>query len=272
MATSRENFIAKCDEIYNAQPAYKHGASDKSQCDCIGMIKYALRENGVKFSTTGSNYTARNHTTGLRAINSAADLHAGDIVLKALNPGDEGYALPEKYRQGGSQYNGDLRDYNHIGIVRSVNPLCIEHMTSPSAKRDSKIGRWKFTGSLKSEYVSGGEPSPSPSPTPEPSITEAIVYAESGTTVNMRKKPNGDLLERVPIGTAVQVLEPGDPWSKIAYTDKRKARWVGYMMSKFLISEAPPVEETCAIIIEGITLAEAQELKTKYPQATIEVG
>ena len=88
----------------------------------------------------------------------------------------------------------------------------------------------------------------------------------------MRKKPNGDLLERVPIGTAVQVLEPGDPWSKIAYTDKRKARWVGYMMSKFLISEAPPVEETCVIIIEGITLAEAQELKAKYPQATIEVG
>lgn len=275
MATTRDKFIARCDEIYNAQPTYKHGASDLNECDCIGMIKYSLRKNGVSFSTTGSNYTARNNMEDFREIHSASDLKRGDVVFKAIEPGESGYDLPAKYKQGGSGYNGDLRDYNHIGIVRSVNPLEIEHMTSPSAKRDPKVGRWRFTGSLKKNLISDDAPDPGPEPTPPtPTSDTAVVWAEKGETVNMRKSKStgAALVERVPIGWTVKVLENDGTWAKIAYTDKRHATWYGYMMTQFLKFEEEPVGDLVSITIDDISLEEAQALKEKYPNAQITVG
>ena len=44
MSTTRAKFISKCQEIVDAKPEYKLGRSDKKQCDCIGMVKYGLRE------------------------------------------------------------------------------------------------------------------------------------------------------------------------------------------------------------------------------------
>lgn len=61
--------------------------------------------------------------------------------------------------------------------------------------------------------------------------TQAKVFAPTGSTVNLRKTPSlrGSLIVRVPIGTIVEVKEPGEDWCKIKYGKK-----VGYMMSKFL--------------------------------------
>ena len=236
MATTREQYVAKCNEIYEAQPTYKVGASDKNECDCIGMTKYGLRENGVKFSTTGTNYTMRNQVENVREINSVSDLAVGDVVFKALEPGDSNYALPDKYKPGGSGYNGDLRDYNHIGTVKSVNPLQIIHMTSPSAKCDTKIGRWRFCASLKKEYISD-EPGPGPEPPvpPEPAKTK-YVYAENGKPVNLRKSPNkgAALVDRIPVGEEVEWLKGEDGWSYLKWKGK-----YGWMMDEFLVDEMP---------------------------------
>lgn len=62
-----------------------------------------------------------------------------------------------------------------------------------------------------------------------------IVSAPSGKTVNMRAEPNSSasILQAIPIGSTVEVLETNGAWSKIKYlaTD-------GYMMTKFLTNES----------------------------------
>ena len=238
MATTVTKFVDKCEDIVKAKPEYELGHSSKKKCDCIGMIKYSLRENGVQFSTTGTNWTERNQVTDVRKITSASVLRVGDVVFKAKYPGDEGYNLPTKYCKGGSAYNGDLTDYCHIGVVKSVDPLRIIHMTSPTAKTDTKIGKWAYAAELDSKYVNYGstpskpvEPS-KPDPEPEPVGDTAIVTAPSGKWVKMRKEPSTKcrLYDEVPVGATVTVVTNGYEWTKINY-GKRKG-W--YMMTRYL--------------------------------------
>lgn len=247
MATTREKFVERCMDIVEAKPKYQLGCETKTACDCIGMVKYGLHHNGVSFSTSGTNWTFRNQVDNKRRINSAADLRFGDVVFKAREPGDSGYALPGKYKPGGSGYNGDLTDYCHIGVVKSVSPLRIIHMTGPTAKTDTSIGKWKWAASLKSSYISDGaepapepkpapDPGPSPEPTPEPAPIpggeKATVHAESGSWVKMRREPSTRcrLWDEVPIGATVYIVEFGYDWCKIDYG--RRKGW--YMMTKFL--------------------------------------
>jgi hypothetical protein len=277
MPTTIEKYIAGCNEIVDAKPAYKNGASSITECDCIGMDKYSIRKNGVKFSTSGTNYSARNQVNNLRVIHSASDLSVGDIVFKANEPSDSGYDLPAKYQPGGAQYNGDLRDYYHIGTVESVSPLRIIHMTSPTAKTDTKIGKWGFVAEWKKEFISDSpspapepspEPEPQPEPEPEPAQMTAVVFAPTGTTVNMRSSPKvtAPLIERVPIGETVDVLEKGDEWSRV------KWKWYkGYMKNQFLIFEDTP-QNWYTVTISGLTKEQADGLCSEYPNAEVTVG
>lgn len=240
MATTKEKFVAGCEIIVKAKPKYDLGCSSTTKCDCIGMVKYSLHHNDVSFTTTGTNWTFRNQVTDIRVIRSASDLKVGDVVFKLKEKQEHGYNLPFKYRPGGSAFNGDLNDYCHIGVVKSVSPLRIIHMTSPTAKTDTAIGRWKRAARLKSAYVDYGEsPSPSPSPAPEPAPeptpggNPATVYAEHGQWVKMRKEPSTSckLYDEVPVGAKVTINEFGYEWCKISYG--RRKGW--YMMTKFLI-------------------------------------
>lgn len=89
----------------------------------------------------------------------------------------------------------------------------------------------------------------------------ATVTAPTGSTVNLRKEPGGDLLNRVPVGTLVNVLaEAGAGWAKVeAGSD------VGYMQTAFLLKDgaqgsedpnqtapAPKFEEKVIELLEGI--------------------
>jgi hypothetical protein len=153
MPTTPDKFISKCEEIVQAKPAYKNGASSRKECDCIGMDKYAFRECKVPFSSTGTNYTVRNQMRDFHRINSAEDLIPGAAVFKARSPGDPHYDLPAKYQPGGAGYNKDLTDYYHIGTVKSTSPLRIIHMTSPTAKVDTDWRKWDFVGLWDAKYI-----------------------------------------------------------------------------------------------------------------------
>ena len=241
MSTTTQKFLDRCMDIYNAKPDYALGCSSLKKCDCIGMIKYSLRENGVSFSTTGTNWTMRNQVDNARKITGVSALKVGDVVFKAKDPGDSGYNLPSKYRKGGSAYNGDLKDYCHIGAVKSVSPLRIVHMTGPTAKMDETIGKWKYAAELKKQYISDAEPAPEPSPSPEPEPTptpetdKAIVWAEKGEWVKMRKEPSTkcNLYEEIHVGSEVTVLVRGYEWTRISFGWRKG--W--YMMTKFLKTE-----------------------------------
>lgn len=65
----------------------------------------------------------------------------------------------------------------------------------------------------------------------EEALYQATVTASSGKTVNLRKAAgtSAAVLERVSIGTTVDVIEEGAEWCKI-----RTANNTGFMMARFL--------------------------------------
>ena len=98
---------------------------------------------------------------------------------------------------------------------------------------DTKIGKWNYAARLRplvnaGAYAASSTEPEAPIPT---SGTQAKVTAPSGGTVNMRRTPklSGALIMRIPLGTIVNIIEPGEEWCKITYGNK-----TGYMMAKFL--------------------------------------
>lgn len=224
-----EAWLNKVDEIAAEGPSYKlgHDGSDGT-CDCIGLIIGALNRCGIKWpGIHGSNWAARNAMAWMLPVADAGDLSVGDIVYKAKRPGETGYALPDRYAK-----DPDRSDYYHVGVVRSVEPLRIVHCTSPGGVvTDTKLGKWAYRGGLSligeaddtGKEVAGME--------------MATVTAESGSTVNMRSAPHGALVDRVPVGSVVQVMqvtgEPGSQWAQVDYRGK-----AGWMDVSFLRMEA----------------------------------
>ena len=79
------------------------------------------------------------------------------------------------------------------------------------------------------------EPQVIPEQTEEP-VGNAAVYAENGKTVNLRSRPNtsAQLVDRVPVGTVVQVAETArndknERWSRVTANGK-----TGYMLADYL--------------------------------------
>lgn len=230
MQMTVDQFVNGCDDIIIAKPKYELGCSDTKKCDCIGMVKYSARKNNVAFSTSGTNDTFRTKVTNIRKLSSVSVLKRGDVVFKAKNPDASGYNLPSKYKKGGSGYNGDLTDYTHIGVVKSVNPLKIIHMTSPTSKTDTVIGNWKYTAELNIvNYNSGSDIEDGKDKVVS---NKAIVVAEKGLWVKMRAQPTTkcSLYDNIAVGSEVTILSENGDWVQISY-GKRKG-W--YMMSKFL--------------------------------------
>ena len=226
-------FLEKVQVIKNLNPKRREpGDGSDGYCDCIGLIIGAIRRMGLKWTGIhGSNWAARKEFVKLEKINSVDDLEVGDVVLKACEQGTSGWNLPSRYRKGGKYYNGDLKDYYHAGVVTKVNPLNITHMSSKMTV-DTKLGKWNYHGKLSILAKAAGGITPTPSPEPTPSTgARAVVVAESGRTVNFRRTPSlrGALIDRIPLGTTVEIVAPGEEWATIKYRNV-----TGYMMAKFL--------------------------------------
>lgn len=229
-----DKFIAKVKLIFDSNPKRREpGDGSDGYCDCIGLIIGAIRRMGLKWTGIhGSNYAARQEITNLTPLTSQAQLEVGDVVLKAVPKGHKNWALPSRYCQGGKYYNGDLNDYYHAGVVYSLNPFQIRHMSSKMTI-DTKINTfypWNYKGKL-TKLIKAATDTPDPAPTPEPSIKKAIVVAKSGSTVNMRQGPSKKtrVMIRIKLGETVTIDAPGEEWAKITFNG-----FTGYMMSEFL--------------------------------------
>ena len=224
-----KKFLEKVLLIFNLKPKRREpGDGSDGYCDCIGLIIGAIRRMGLKWTGIhGSNWAARKEIVGLEKCTNVNQLEVGDIVLKGCNPGTKGWALPSRYKKGGQYYNGDLTDYYHAGVVYSLNPFQIRHMSSKMTI-DTKLGQWNYHGKSRQLVEAATEVVPTPIPT---SGTQAVLVAPSGSTVNLRRTPSlkGALIKQIPLGTIVNIISPGEEWCKVSYS-----RWTGYMMAKFL--------------------------------------
>lgn len=231
MAYSVRKFVAAVLSIAAKQPTYRTGGTGKDgTCDCVGLIMGAMYALGHRrYDLHSSNYFARRQMADLRTLASELDYRYGMVVYKArADTGD----LNDRYKPGGRYYTGDMLDYYHVGVVTSVMPLHITHCTSGGGadgiKTDYAIGSWRYGGELLGiDYdaqTGGGD-------TVEV-LYRAVVTAKKGATVNLRISPkdHSKLIERVPIGTGVDVWEDAQGWAHIQ-TDAGR---VGYMQSKYL--------------------------------------
>lgn len=235
-----EAWLNKVDEIAAEGPSYKlgHDGSDGT-CDCIGLIIGAIRRAGGKWTGThGSNWAARNAMDTLLPVTDAGDLQVGQVVYKAAMPGQSGYNLPGRYRD-----DVDKRDYYHVGVVRSVDPLDIVHCTGPGIVHDSRIGKWNYAGWLKMVSRESAKE--------DTKMQTAIVTAESGSTVNLRKTPEGALLDRVPVGSKAQVLDTLYGWARVTVAGK-----TGWMDKRYLKMQESGEEDASGGDAEAATEAD----------------
>lgn len=216
--------------------AYEWGAAKNGVVDCSGAFVYAYRQE-CESIYHGSNRIARKHVKGLLPISEAKP---GMAAFKLRKPGENLYALPQGYMSGGANYNGDMNDYYHIGLV-DENPAYILNAksTAEGFKRSPIAEGWDAVGYLTDVLYDGSVDA----------MTAGIytVVAELGDTVRMRKLPttDSDTIAKVPIGTDVEVLEGADGWATIRYNGQK-----GYMMETYLtqkVAEKPMPEETITI-------------------------
>ena len=252
---SADKYVEGVNSIYVEQPKYRKGGDGSDgTCDCIGMCLGGLKRGGATdvSGMGGTNYAARHTILDLQKIKKADQLRIGDVVLKVRDKDDQNYPLPDQYRKGGNDYSEKLGETNftHFGTVTGVNPLRITHMTSPTAKIDTRLGDWEYLGRLP--WVDYEEED-------KLVIDWATVWAEKGNTVKMRAKPSTlcRLYWEVPVGAQVVLMNQGETWSEIIYAGQN-----GYMMTKFLrIGETIPLY---SVTIKNLTKEQAEEIVKQY--------
>lgn len=232
---SKRTFINNILEIQSRAPTYREGGvGADGTCDCIGLIMGAMYEAGhKKYDMHSSNYFARYQMQEMYTVSRPEHLFTGMIVYKAREDTSQ---LNARYQPGGTHHGGDSLDYYHVGVVLTANPLAIIHCTSGGGVDgitvDSSIGKWSNGGRLKGVDYSndGADAIEEEEETMEPYT--AKVTAPSGSTVNMRSRPNqdGPIIVRVPIGAKVEVQTNADGWARIVWNGT-----IGYMMSQFLV-------------------------------------
>ena len=243
-----KTFLEAVRSIADSRPAYREGGTGKDgTCDCIGLVMGAMYALGRgKYDLHSSNWFARFQTDDLAPVTSVSQLKAGMIVYKARS---ETEALNPRYLPGGSCYNGDLLDYYHAGVVESAQPLSIVHCTSANGAdgivRDSAVGGWTHCGHVKGLTAETQE------------TYTAVVSAVTGSTVNLRKRPekSASVIRRIPVGAVVSVHGSSNGWAKVVHNGES-----GYMMADFLssdVSEQPWVRLPLSALNEVLRLLSA---------------
>lgn len=219
-----KRFLVYVEAIAAEEPSYRIGGyGSDGTCDCIGLIIGAIRRAGGSWAGLhGSNYAARNEVVDLEQIHSSGDLRAGEVVFKAHPPGEEGYDA--ETINGRYASSPDKNDYYHVGVVVSVNPLRIRHMTTPKPKTDTSLGKWRYHGWLKkvSEDDGGSQ------------MQENVIIrgGNESATINLRAGPSTDhrIIHDIMQGRAAVLLEVvNDKWCKIRVDGK-----TGYVQQVFV--------------------------------------
>lgn len=242
---SVSKYIQNVNSVYDKKPQYKNGCDGFDYSDCIGMVKRALKMAGeTPTGLSGTNYAARYTIKNFKKIASVDDLKVGDVVIKGRPYSKtDNYPLPVKYLPGGSAYNGDTTNYYHIGTVTQINPLVITHMTSPTAKKDTKLspgggkGQWTHYGQLPQvDYGKHNE---------SDKVVIVVQYAKViGGSLNMRKESDikTDKITSIPSGSTIAVIEKGSVWCKAVYNS-----YTGYVMTKYLEFESESQDDKITI-------------------------
>ena len=257
-----------------AQTGFQYLGTSYEEMDCQKFVERCMADVGLKMDLPGSNAWYREMDwvgtpEECKAQFGCVPKGAILFILEAVSGG-----TPEKYRKDG------IGDATHMGIKTGQGKGAIHSSKSRGGVCESEFhdktipnGGWNRVGLYgKFEYegitgtagtvllcsTDGGTKRAVPLfpdtddsdflSADEKEEETAVVTAESGKTVNMRKarSTKSKLVERVPIGATVKVLKTGENWSRVAYTDPRGAVWCGWMLNRFLKPETGEEPEALA--------------------------
>lgn len=251
--------MAKAADIVKIAPKYL--GTPYSEMDCQAFVEACLTDIGINENLAGSNAWYRHMTwtgTPEECKASFGRIPVGAFLFILKNDGKE----PEKYKPDG------IGNASHIGIYTGLSgaEMCDiaigdgvgdadrynfgngaihssasrGHVCTSNFSGKSISGGWNRIGlwdKLNYDIDEGGEK------------MQAIVYAPTGKTVNMRMMASAQapLAERIPIGEQVTVNKKGDGWSEITYKSK-----TGYVMNEFLVFDTEATIQVSKSRLEAI--------------------
>lgn len=221
---TKEQILAEFQTMNKEHWSYRWGAAEYGCVDCSGAFVYAYKQYGRSIYH-GSNTIAREYVLQIMPISEAKP---GMAAFKARNPAANGYDLPDKF-----EYHPDQLDYYHIGLIDDDPRYVLNAQSTSTGFQRSPISQnWTHCA-----YLKGVDYGDIPKEEDKPMQEKATVTATSGSTVNMRVSPStsAKLVERVPVGSQVTILEDRGQWCKIAYGSKE-----GWMLSNYLDYDGSP--------------------------------
>ena len=212
--------ISEFQTMYREHWPYEWGAARRGCVDCSGAFVYAYKLHGLSIAH-GSNAIARKSVESLCPISEAAPAYA---AFKYYPPWHPKWNLPAKYRKGGSEYNGDLNDYYHVGLVDGTDKNVLNAKSTQAGFSRDPLSKWSVVGRLKAVNYSGESKGDSP-------------------------KYGAAVVAKIPAGTVVSAEDVGDAdWLLVRWDGK-----AGYMMRKFLADvtsdDEPDTGETVTITL-----------------------
>ena len=230
-----------------------------SEMDCQKFVETCMADVGLRMDLPGSNAWYRKMSwvgSPEECVRRFGSVPKGALLFILEKDGKE----PAKYRGDG------IGNASHIGIKTGRGDGAIHSSSSRGCVAQSKfrdktipnggwnrVGLWdRFSyGTMvdgylghngdqeqgKTENDDQGDEKMQENKTENRPLSDSLsdfgtVAAPSGSTVNLRKKKGGALLDRIPIGTEVEILDYGAEWCKV-----KAGRRVGYMMTRFIDSK-----------------------------------
>ena len=228
----------KIDAVSFSFAGDKYLGRSYSEMDCQAFVERCMRDCGLHEDLAGSNawyrQVMRHGWVGSpeECMRTFGQIPKGALLFILKQDGKE----PSKYQGDG------IGNASHIGICIQRHDGAINSSSSKGCVCYSKFanksinGGWNRVGlydkfdygkSISWYLDHGGIGEPTKETEGKP--MQGIVTAPSGGTVNLRECPDGDLIERIPIGSTVTILEYGMEWSKVDAGGR-----VGWMMSQFI--------------------------------------
>ena len=219
------------------------------EMDCQAFVEKCMADVGLRMDLGGSNSWYREcgkHGwvgTPEECVKEFGSVPKGALlfILEPVGP-----KTPAKFRNDG------IGDVTHMGIVTGRGDGAIHSSSSRGCVATSKFrgktipnGGWNRVGLYDKFDYDGAERREEADAVFQEDEEEAggekltgIVTAETGTTVNLRKTKGGKLLERIPIGSEVTILDYGEEWCQVIAGGLK-----GWMKTAFINAEGGEEED-----------------------------
>ena len=245
---------------------FKYLGVPYSQMDCQAFVEKCLSDCGLHKDLAGSN-------AWYREVMAHGWVGTPEDCVKMLGKVPDGAFLFIWAQDGGepAKYKPDgIGNASHIGLCTGIRGNGAIHSSASRGcvaesefhGKTIKNGGWNRVGLWDQvAYDYSGADGQDPLPDPTPATMTATVYAENGKPVNLRTRPSraAALVDRIPCGETVDVLEYGNDWSKIKWHNK-----TGYMMTPFLLFEDADTEILYCVTIHDLPKALAEEIANTY--------